>query len=138
MSASSTSAALSTTPLAGDLPTLQFPVIVDDQEVFAPDPFEVVPGEEVLLKFLGTGSADVNVYELDTETPYALFKGSSNPYTVSSDGTPYTVRDDAPEDTSYTIVYQSSSALEVRAAGTADAVSVVAVRGTINVRKPTR
>ena len=122
------SAALIPRPLLADPPTLQFPI----NDAFDPDPFDVAVGETISLKFTGTGSAVVNILDSNNDL-FDLFKSSSNPYSASSEGTEYQIRDDVPEDTSYTITYDPGDTLGPRVL---TSVALRAVRGTINVKKP--
>lgn len=124
---SASSAALIPTPAQDEAPLLQFPV----NGAFDPDPFDTVPGETITLKFTGTSSAQVNVYDSNNDL-FDLFKGSTNPYTASGDGTSYQIDDEVPEDTSYTIVYDPGDQPTLGI----NRVTLVAVRGTINVKKP--
>jgi len=146
---SKSSAATNPTPLLETLQVLQFPV--DDE--FDPDPLEVVPGEEFTLQYLGTGSTTVEIYDSNNDL-YDLFKGGSNPYSVDDDGTNYEIIDEAPEDSTYTIVWESGTTAK-RGNGPKPGKGpkpghgpghghghggspnlLAAVRGTINVKKP--
>lgn len=127
---SASNAALKLAPILDDVQTLQFPV---DGE-FNPNPLDAAAGETISLKYLGTGSAQVTIYDSNNEK-YDLFAGSSNPYPASSDGTEYEIRDTTPEDTSYTVQYDDGASSKLVALGPTG-ISLVVVRGTINVKKP--
>jgi hypothetical protein len=115
-------------PIHIDVQTLQFPV----EGRFAPDPLTVSPDETITLRYLGTGSVQITILGSNS-TPYALFKDSSNPYSVSSRGTDYQIRTETPLDTTYTIVFETGDKLGTDGI---HSISVVPIRGTINVKKP--